>query len=129
MTEVSHTASCDINNILAGYKKTGIISHLAQGGTFTNQPDALEYQEALNLMMDAQSTFDALPSEIRKEFNNNPEEMLSFTNDPENYDRMVELGMINADPEPPLPTAVPAPEAPSKPPKNPQPKPEENKTG
>lgn len=109
MTEQSHTASCDINNILAGYKKTGVISHLAQGGTFENMPDAMEYQDAVNLMMDAEATFEALPAEVRKQFGNDPQKLLEFTSDAKNRDAMVQLGMINADPEPPLPTSPPTP--------------------
>lgn len=98
MTKQAPAAECDINNILKKYEKTGLITHVKEGGEYKDLPAPMDYQEALNLIIDAQNSFDNLPSNIRKEFGNDPEEFLAFVEDPSNVDRMRDLGMLHEAP-------------------------------
>ena len=38
--------------------------------------------------------FMALPSKVRREFDDDPGTFLDFANDPKNTDRMIELGLV-----------------------------------
>jgi len=115
VTKQSHKKECDIHEILKQYQKTGIINHInSREGAFTDLPEALDYQAALELVRDAQEGFSELPSLVRERFNNDPYELLAAIGNPELRPELVELGIINA-PAPgtgamPLPTAAPAPQ-------------------
>lgn len=95
-TEQHHKASCDVNNILRKYDKTGLITHVnrsaASYGDFT---EVNEYKVNLNMVMAAQDSFDELPSSIRKRFANDPGEFFEFVTNPANADEMVKLGLAN----------------------------------
>lgn len=86
----------DINNIIKKYDRTGLITHVnqsvAQYGDFS---EVNEYQESLNMVINAQNAFDELPSSIRKRFGNDPGEFFEFATNPDNHDAMVELGLAN----------------------------------
>lgn len=96
-TEQTHRAECDINNILRRYEQTGLITHVnetvAQYGDFSEVSD---YQTSLNRVMKAQESFMALPSDIRKYFDNDPAKFLDFVGDPANKEAMYELGLASA---------------------------------
>ena len=93
-TKQSFQAECDINGILARYEKTGLISHVKQ-----NQPmyadlvGASDYHSSLNMVIQAQEAFQALPSKIRERFENDPARFLAFMENPKNQDEMIELGL------------------------------------
>lgn len=95
MTKQAPAEDADVNNILKKYAQTGVITHTnpkqALYGDFSN---AKSYQEALNGVLDAQEQFDALPSQIRERFKNNPAELLSFLDNQDNRDEAIELGLI-----------------------------------
>jgi len=98
-THQSFKDECDINRIMARHKKTGIIRQTTerpQYGDFSNLPD---YQEAMNTVIQADSMFAELNSEVRERFQNNPQKFLDFCDDPENQDEAIRLG-IAAKPEP-----------------------------
>lgn len=96
MTRQSFKKDCDINYIMAKYQKTGLIEHVNryQGnyGDFLNVDD---YQSSLIKVMQANDAFESLPSSLRKRFSNDPAEFLSFVQNPDNRDEMIELGLID----------------------------------
>ena len=65
---------CDINNIMANWKRTGVISH------GTHIPPKFEdltavpgdYHTSMNEILAADELFMALPSAVRKKFGNDP---------------------------------------------------------
>lgn len=94
-TKQSFKAECDINTILKNYKKTGLLSHVSQyQGKYEDLSQPTDYQTALNLVIDAQLAFDTLPSQIRKQFQNDPAQFLNFVDNPENEDKMIEMGLL-----------------------------------
>lgn len=112
-TQQQFKNECDINNILRQYDKTGLITHLntarAHYGDFTK---ANEYQEALNLVMDAQDAFMEVPAKVRAQFNNDPGKFMEFVTNPKNHDQLVEMGLANPRPKTEeKPTEKPKPEA------------------
>lgn len=96
MTKQSFRDEANINKIIAKYKTTGAPSNYVT----TRQPiyadvtSVPSYQEALNVVMTAQSTFMALPSSVRTKFDNNPAKLLSFLSDPANAEEGVKMGLL-----------------------------------
>lgn len=95
-TKQSFKDDCDINLIVKKYKKTGLITHVqkVQGkyGDFTTVTD---YQTAMNSVMDANDRFDGLPSDIRKQFQNDPQKLIAFVTDQKNYGKAHEMGLLS----------------------------------
>lgn len=88
---------CDINNIIAKYKKTGVLpvgrNSMPQFGDFT---DVQEYQDSMNKLISANDAFMQLPSGIRKRFGNDPALLIEFCADSKNYDEALKLGLVSA---------------------------------
>lgn len=103
LTKQAEAQSCDINHIMARWQKTGVLEHVRQAaGNYGDFTSAVDYHNALNQILAAESAFDSLPSSMRDRFRNSPAEFLNFVNDPENADEMVSLGLRMAPKEPVL---------------------------
>lgn len=100
-TKQSFADETDINQILARYIKTGVMDHVKDHGGYADFPAPIEYQEAMQLTIDAQIAFDSLPATTRREFGNDPFEFLAFVENPDNVERMAELGLLELEEEPP----------------------------
>lgn len=92
-TVQSEAESCEINNIMAKYEKTGLIDHIKEGGRYENLPDGMEYHDAYNLVLEANESFENLPASLRKEFGNDAAQFLSFVDNPENVEKLYEMGL------------------------------------
>lgn len=101
-TDQTQKAQCDIKNIMTKYGGMKNIPPLQGGfqGDFTNIPS---YQSALHAIRDANDSFAALPSNVRKKFQNDPAEMISFLEDPTNNEEAYKLG-LKIKPTTPQPT-------------------------
>lgn len=94
MTHQCFKDECDINSIMQKYVKTGLIDHAKQyQGNYADITDSLSFQDALNTVLNAHNMFDSLPSTIRKRFSNDPYEFLAFTEDPNNVQELIEMGL------------------------------------
>lgn len=95
MTLQSAAPECDIYNILNQFNTTGIVTHVASGTPqYTDVSEVPDYQAAMEIIMTAEEQFSALPSHVRREFDNDPGKMLEFIQNPDNYKRGVELGLF-----------------------------------
>lgn len=65
-----------------------------QYGDFTGANDL---QSALNIVIAADSAFEALPARIRSRFNNDAVEFAEFLNDKSNFDEAKALGLLRED--------------------------------
>lgn len=93
-TRQSFKEECDINKIVAKYKKTGRLPELIrQNPIYGDFSKSFDYQEALNTVQKAQLQFNELSSEIRNKFRNDPVEFLMFVEDPKNEKELVEMGL------------------------------------
>lgn len=85
---------CDINRIVARYRKTGVLEHLNENPSrYVDLSPAADYHSALNLVLSAEAAFADLPANIRNRFQNQPLQLLEFVNDVSNRDEMYELGL------------------------------------
>lgn len=87
---------CDVNNILRKYEATGLVTHVANGTpSYGDFSSVLEFQQAQNILIEAQDAFDALPASLRKRFDNDPAVMLEFIENPDNREEAEKLGLLN----------------------------------
>lgn len=93
MTKQSFKEETDINYIVRKYQKTGMLSFVSDIAPQFMEVDSLEYQDALNLVIQAQNAFDQMPSNLRKRFENDPAKFLQFTEDQNNLEEMYDLGL------------------------------------
>ncbi len=100
---------CCVNNIMARFRKTGLVDHIRQHeGRYVDVATANDFQDAMNIVAQGQQSFELLPSEIRKRFDNDPSEFLKFVHDPDNAADLVKMGLATAlDVEPASPTPDP----------------------
>lgn len=96
-TEQSHAPQCDVNRIVAKYDKHGLITHVSRFEAKYGDLTGLEFKQAQDMILNAKETFKELPSNIRKRFNNSPEYLLTFMEDPKNRAEAIQLGLINPD--------------------------------
>lgn len=101
LTQQHFKDECDINYIIKHYSEPqyqtlGAIKtpRVPLWGDFSNVPDLRAAHDAFAV---AESSFATLPAEIRRRFNNNPLELLSFVNDSKNREEAVKLGLIEKD--------------------------------
>lgn len=116
-TQMHQQHDADINTIMDKYAKTGVLTvnpALPQYGDYSNP---ISYQNSLQLVINAEAQFNALPPKIRERFANDPAKFLTFCEDENNKSEMEALGL--------LPKTKKAPAAPPSPPETaPKAKPE-----
>lgn len=108
-TKQSHMRECDINNIIKDFKVTGQIAHMntaARNGAYVDLPDQIDFQQSLEVVRSATTSFSTLPSKVRERFGNDPGAFLAFMADPRNNQEIIEMGLATA-PEPATPPASP----------------------
>lgn len=95
MTDRSFKDECDINKIVEICMRTGFPDppDTLQYADFSNMPGSL--QEAFDMIDDAGDKFAALPSDVRKAFDNDPLQFLLSFQDPAKKDLLVAHGLID----------------------------------
>lgn len=114
MTRQANKDECDINKIMEKYQKTGVLNHISTYGAVYGDFLAIDFQEAQETILAGQNMFNDLPSSARKYFNNDPAEFMEFVHDPDNVDKLRELGLLIAQEAPETPDPVPTPSEPEK---------------
>lgn len=98
-THQSFADECDINKVMARYVKTGILQQTNQRPQYGDFSNLGDYQDSLNTVLTADNMFAELTAEVRRRFDNDPQQFIEFCEDPNNQDEAVRLG-IAAKPEP-----------------------------
>ena len=95
LTQQHFQEECDIINIIKRHDRNGIIEHVQRGqaryGDFSHVKD---YREALDMVKEAQDEFMSIPSDIRKQFDNNPGKFYEFVSNPDNKEQLIKMGFI-----------------------------------
>lgn len=95
---------CDINNIVKKRETTGLITHISsRPARYGNFITAHDFKSAMDQIIEAQDTFDMLPSEVRKRFANDPAQFLEFAQDPANEAELQKMGLLPPAEEVPAP--------------------------
>lgn len=113
-TEQAHANASDINTIMRKYRKTGLLPEPVLAGVYGDFSMAVDFHTAQNRIIDANNMFNALPSDIRTTFKNDPGLFFQFVNDDTNRAECQSMGLIPPDdpktPAPKAPEPLPAPE-------------------
>ncbi len=114
---------CDINKIMARFDQTGTISHVTKyEGVYADFAD-YEFNAHMQKLIEGREVFDALPAEIRREFNHSPADFFKYVNDPANKDDLLVKLPELAAPGNQLPSNLPEPTEPVEPAPEPTPDP------
>lgn len=86
---------CDINKIMARYRRTGVLPEsarmaAARYGDFSAVPSFMEMQDKI---LAANELFAALPAAVRKQFDNDPHEFLAASHTEEGQELLIKLGL------------------------------------
>jgi len=81
----------DINRIMQRYATTQTISHLAKNEAFYGDFSDFDFTTSAAQLARGRQIFNSAPSEIRKEFDEDPAKFFEFVNDPDNIGRLDEL--------------------------------------
>jgi len=93
-TQQQFADDVNINKIMAKYKKTRQINHLnTRTGVYADITNIGSYEEAMQTIINADSAFLDLPSQIRARFGNNPQQLINFLSDNSNDDEAIKLGL------------------------------------
>lgn len=98
MTIQSEKDNCDINIIMNRYATCGTPLPVRSDGVepmFADVSELGDYMENFNRCKQAEEMFNALPSALRKELDNNPANLLPFIQDDKNKERCYEYGLLN----------------------------------
>jgi len=91
----SFKKECDINNILALYAKTGLLTPVTKRSpAFVDVSFVGDYRQAVENVRIADEMFMELPSAVRSEFDNDAAEFLDFCTNPDNEDEMRDMGLL-----------------------------------
>lgn len=97
MTEQSHKDEVDIQRIMRKFKKTGVLTHVAaHKGTYGDYASAPDYQEAQNIIANAKSLFESVPSHIRSDMDNDPQKFVDFMQNEDNRDAIEAYGLSSS---------------------------------
>lgn len=84
---------CDINVMVQRFQRTGLPPAPPAFPGVQDFTQAHDFRSAMQLIIDAQKSFGALPSSVRERFMNDPGRLLEFVGDDANYDEAVRLGI------------------------------------
>jgi phage internal scaffolding protein len=86
-----------IENVIRKHDRLGIVEHVQRGvAQYGDFSEINEYRESMDIINAANASFAALPSEIRRQFDNDAGEFFEFVTDPKNKDAMVKMGLAEA---------------------------------
>lgn len=98
MTIQSEKDNCDINVIMNRYATCGTpLPYRADGvePVYADVSELGDYMENFQRCKQAEEMFNALPSALRKELDNNPANLIPFIRDEKNKERCYEYGLLN----------------------------------
>ena len=99
MTQQHFQDEVDINNIIKRYSSTGFLVDPLTSPSgqpmFGDFSDVIDFHTAQNYIANAFQSFELLPAEIRTRFNNDPGELISFLDNPDNIEEGTRLGLFS----------------------------------
>jgi phage internal scaffolding protein len=97
LTDQSFKEQVDANNVIAKFKATGQVTHLAKkAGQYADCSQIQDLHQSLVQIKDAENAFSQLPAVIRKRFDNDYKQLAMFMCDEGNLDEAIALGIMEA---------------------------------
>lgn len=107
----SEKESSDINVIVKRFGLTGAMPPNPRVPHYGDFEGVDDFQSAMEAVRRAQEDFLALPPDLRSRFGNDPQGLLEFVENPDNYEEAVKLGLANPRP---VVSNTPVPDFPGK---------------
>lgn len=99
LTQQHFAEECDINNIVEKYLISGVLGDpLASPSVspmYGDYSSVEDFHYAQTIIAHATQAFDLLPAALRKRFNNDPAQLLSFLEDESNLEEAIKLGLVD----------------------------------
>lgn len=93
-TKQQFKSESDVNNIVAKFRKTGLIDFVNRRSAQYADVSGLQFQSAMDLVARANTLFHELPANIRDRFQNSPAQFFDFVNNPANREEAEALGVV-----------------------------------
>lgn len=90
----------DINVIVARFGLTGTMPQTVRLPEYSDYDGVFDFQSAMNVIKEAEANFMAMPWDVRRDFDNDPQKFLTFAADPANIDALRDYGLAVAKEEP-----------------------------
>lgn len=84
----------DINTIVRRFGISGELPKGVRAPVFGDFEGVFDYQSAMNAIVAARESFDAMPAAVRSRFHNDPQEFVVFTSDVANRAEAEKLGLV-----------------------------------
>lgn len=94
LTDQSYKKSCDINNIVKAYKKTGILPQAKKQGYYADVSEIPSLETAFEVASKAAEAFLDLPADVRKLMDNDASKLGLWLSDEANHDLAVKYGLL-----------------------------------
>lgn len=98
-TQQQFKAEADINNLVKRYGLTGVMPGNPKVPMYGDFTEVKDYQTAMQAVVEARDGFMALPAEVRRYFDNDPQALMVFMADEKNREKADELGLLKKKPE------------------------------
>ena len=89
-TKQAFKDSTDVNRLLNRHAKAGTLAHLAEHENVYGDFAGYDFHEHQNRIAAGVSLFESAPSEVRREFGNDPQKFFDFVNHPDNVGKLAE---------------------------------------
>lgn len=107
MTDQSYKKSCDINNIVNQFTKTGRLPENTKVPTYGDFSETPTLEAAFDVAHAARDAFQQLPSAFRKLIDNDPSQLENFIADETNNDLCYKYGLkVKPEPKPAEPIST-----------------------
>lgn len=95
LTDQSMKEVSNINTIMKNYEKTGMLPQMSKKvARYIDNTGVPSLTEASEALAQARELFMELPSQVRKEMDNDPTKLVEFIQNPRNQEFLVEHGVI-----------------------------------
>lgn len=97
LTEQQFAEESQILNKIRKYDSQGFFDSINRNpAQYTDFTKVRDLADAIDQIENARDSFQQIPSDIRKKFNNSPSEFFDFASKESNYDELVKLGLATA---------------------------------
>lgn len=104
LTQQSHSIETDINVLVRRFGLTGQITGVSRPPLPADfEVGVFDFQSAMNQIRAAEESFNAMSSDVRFRFNNDPHLFVEFCSDPSNLPELRKMGLAVPEPSAPPP--------------------------
>lgn len=97
LAKQSMAEDTDINVIVRRFGLTGALPQSVRMPTYSDFTTVIDFQTAMNAVVQAREAFDRMPADVRYRFHNDPQEFVGFCSDDRNAAEAERLGLMDAE--------------------------------